>query len=197
MTPGGGEQPPDHDRRVGTKNRTFRPCATVRRFSNPSSMTPNLLTELRWATGYAAFAGQEACPKPPWQHLLKSIGARPRWESGTSRPSNRTRTPLERIIEASRHPSRRARGAASFSSDCSIRDSQTHRNRSPIIPGRFTPEEAGIRSTGIGCYFDDPAHEVFGISSRDWQSFYHFTVGGPVEDVRLTTIPAYGREAER
>ncbi len=53
-------------------------------------------------------------------------------------------------------------------------------------------EEAGIRSTGIGCYFDDPVHEVFGIVSRDWQSFYHFTVGGPVEDVRLTTLPAYG-----
>ena len=53
-------------------------------------------------------------------------------------------------------------------------------------------EEAGIRSTGIGCYFDDPVHEVFGISSRDWQSFYHFTVGGPVDDGRLTTLPAYG-----
>jgi SagB-type dehydrogenase family enzyme len=52
-------------------------------------------------------------------------------------------------------------------------------------------EEAGIRSTGIGCYFDDPVHDVFGISSRDWQSFYHFTVGGPVEDSRLTTLPAY------
>ena len=52
-------------------------------------------------------------------------------------------------------------------------------------------EEAGIRSTGIGCYFDDPVHDVFGISSRDWQSFYHFAVGGPVEDVRLTTLPAY------
>jgi len=55
-------------------------------------------------------------------------------------------------------------------------------------------EEAGIRSTGIGCYFDDPVHEVFGISSRDWQSFYHFTVGGPVEDKRLTTLPAYKLE---
>jgi nitroreductase len=55
-------------------------------------------------------------------------------------------------------------------------------------------EEAGIRSTGIGCYFDDPVHEVFGISSRDWQSFYHFTVGGPVEDRRLTTLPAYNLE---
>ena len=53
-------------------------------------------------------------------------------------------------------------------------------------------EEAGIRSTGIGCYFDDPVHEVFGITSRDWQSFYHFTVGGPVEDTRLTTLPGYG-----
>ncbi|HEY6491206.1 MAG: SagB/ThcOx family dehydrogenase [Terracidiphilus sp.] len=52
-------------------------------------------------------------------------------------------------------------------------------------------EEAGIRATGIGCYFDDPVHEVFGISSRDWQSFYHFTVGGPVEDRRLTALPAY------
>jgi SagB-type dehydrogenase family enzyme len=55
-------------------------------------------------------------------------------------------------------------------------------------------EEAGISATGIGCYFDDPVHEVFGISSRDWQSFYHFTVGGPVEDRRLTTLPAYHLE---
>jgi SagB-type dehydrogenase family enzyme len=58
-------------------------------------------------------------------------------------------------------------------------------------------EEAGIRSTGIGCYFDDLVHDVFGISSRDWQSLYHFTVGGPVEDKRLTTLPAYKMEKER
>ncbi len=58
-------------------------------------------------------------------------------------------------------------------------------------------EEAGIRATGIGCYFDDPVHEVFGISSRDWQSFYHFTVGGPVEDGRLTTLPPYNLEQTR
>ncbi len=55
-------------------------------------------------------------------------------------------------------------------------------------------EEAGIRSTGIGCYFDDPVHEVFGITSREWQSFYHFTAGGPLEDTRLTTLPAYDFE---
>jgi nitroreductase len=52
-------------------------------------------------------------------------------------------------------------------------------------------EESGIRSTGIGCYFDNPVHEAFGITSRRWQSFYHFTVGGQVEDTRLTTLPAY------
>ena len=55
-------------------------------------------------------------------------------------------------------------------------------------------EAQGIRATGIGCYFDDPVHEVFGIDSRDWQSLYHFTVGGPVDDTRLTTLPAYDQE---
>ena len=54
-------------------------------------------------------------------------------------------------------------------------------------------EGAGVRSTGIGCYFDDPVHEVFGITSPAWQSFYHFTVGGPVEDVRLSTLLPYDR----
>jgi SagB-type dehydrogenase family enzyme len=58
-------------------------------------------------------------------------------------------------------------------------------------------EEAGIRATGIGCYFDDPVHDVFGITSRDWQSLYHFTVGGPVEDLRLMTLPAYSLEKAR
>lgn len=58
-------------------------------------------------------------------------------------------------------------------------------------------EAAGIRSTGIGCYFDDPVHQVFGLASHDWQSLYHFTVGGPVEDQRLTTLPAYPLAAAR
>jgi SagB-type dehydrogenase family enzyme len=57
-------------------------------------------------------------------------------------------------------------------------------------------EAAGIRATGIGCYFDDAVHEVFGITSRAWQSLYHFTVGGPVEDKRLTTLPAYATESQ-
>ena len=52
-------------------------------------------------------------------------------------------------------------------------------------------EAAGMRSTGIGCFFDDAMHEVLGIGDHTWQSLYHFTVGGPVDDTRLQTLPAY------
>ena len=52
-------------------------------------------------------------------------------------------------------------------------------------------EAAGLRGTGIGCYFDDQMHELLGLSGQEWQSLYHFTVGGPIEDVRLGTLPAY------
>ncbi len=54
-------------------------------------------------------------------------------------------------------------------------------------------EAAGIRATGIGCYFDDPMHELLGLKGRQFQDLYHFTMGGPVEDERLTTEPAYER----
>jgi hypothetical protein len=53
-------------------------------------------------------------------------------------------------------------------------------------------EAAAVRATGIGCYFDDPVHRAFGIASRAWQSLYHLSIGGAVEDARLTTLPAYG-----
>jgi SagB-type dehydrogenase family enzyme len=52
-------------------------------------------------------------------------------------------------------------------------------------------EAAGVRATGIGCFFDDPVHEIMGIKERSFQSLYHFTVGGPVEDSRLMTLGAY------
>jgi hypothetical protein len=52
-------------------------------------------------------------------------------------------------------------------------------------------EAAGVRSTGIGCYFDDAFHDVLGLTSRRFQDLYHFTVGGPVEDRRLMTLPPY------
>lgn len=53
-------------------------------------------------------------------------------------------------------------------------------------------EAAGVRATGIGCFFDDPVHEVVAVKGLSLQSLYHFTVGGPVEDRRLTTLPPYG-----
>ena len=55
-------------------------------------------------------------------------------------------------------------------------------------------EAAGVRSTGMGCYFDDLVHQLLDFDPADeaWQSFYHFTVGGAVDDERLTTLPAYG-----
>ena len=55
-------------------------------------------------------------------------------------------------------------------------------------------EAAGIRSTGIGCYFDDPMHDVLGLKDRTYQDLYHFTVGGAIEDTRLTTLPSYPGE---
>lgn len=52
-------------------------------------------------------------------------------------------------------------------------------------------EAAGIRATGIGAYYDDPVHDLFGLTGHGFQSMYHFTMGGPVHDTRLTTLPAY------
>ena len=52
-------------------------------------------------------------------------------------------------------------------------------------------EAAGIRATGIGCYFDDEMHALLGMKDRTWQSLYHFTMGGPVDDRRLSTLPPY------
>jgi SagB-type dehydrogenase family enzyme len=52
-------------------------------------------------------------------------------------------------------------------------------------------EAAGVRGTGIGCFFDDPVHEIVGLKSLSVQSLYHFTIGGPVEDLRLQTLTPY------
>ena len=52
-------------------------------------------------------------------------------------------------------------------------------------------EAAGARATGIGCFYDDPVHDVLGLSGHAFQSLYHFTAGVPIEDTRITTQPAY------
>ncbi len=56
-------------------------------------------------------------------------------------------------------------------------------------------EAAGVRATGIGCFFDDPVHDLFGFHGMAYQSLYHFPIGGHVEDARLTTLPPYTRRA--
>ena len=52
-------------------------------------------------------------------------------------------------------------------------------------------EAAGVRGTGIGCFFDDPVHQAFGLAGNTWQSVYHFTVGTPIVDDRIESSPPY------
>ena len=52
-------------------------------------------------------------------------------------------------------------------------------------------EAAEVRGTGIGCFFDDPVHQLIGLSGTRYQSVYHFTVGTPVNDERIETGPPY------
>lgn len=52
-------------------------------------------------------------------------------------------------------------------------------------------EAAGVRATGIGCFYDDPVHDLLGLKGHAFQSLYHFTAGMPIEDMRLTTEPGY------
>jgi len=55
-------------------------------------------------------------------------------------------------------------------------------------------EAAAVRGTGIGCFFDDPVHQVLGLDDATFQSLYHFTIGTAVDDPRLTTLPPYGSD---
>ena len=52
-------------------------------------------------------------------------------------------------------------------------------------------EAAGVRVTGIGCYFDDVLHRTLGLAVHDLQSLCHFTIGGPVDALRLRSAPPY------
>jgi SagB-type dehydrogenase family enzyme len=56
-------------------------------------------------------------------------------------------------------------------------------------------EAAGARGTGIGCFYDDPVHDALGLTGDAWQSLYHFSMGLPLDDQRLTTEPGYSWEA--
>lgn len=52
-------------------------------------------------------------------------------------------------------------------------------------------EAAGVRGTGIGCFFDDAMHNLLGLNDNTYQSIYHFTVGSALDDKRIETLPAY------
>jgi SagB-type dehydrogenase family enzyme len=58
-------------------------------------------------------------------------------------------------------------------------------------------EAHGVRGTGIGCFFDDAVHEILGLTDDRYQSLYHFTVGHPLEDPRMTTLPPYSHLRDR
>lgn len=52
-------------------------------------------------------------------------------------------------------------------------------------------EAHSLRGTGIGCFYDDLVHKLLGIKDDTYQSLYHFTIGGPLEDARLKDLPPY------
>lgn len=60
-------------------------------------------------------------------------------------------------------------------------------------------EAAGLRGTGIGCFFDDALHQLLGLpapaASAALQTVYHFTVGAPLSDGRIGTEAPYAHLA--
>jgi hypothetical protein len=40
----------------------------------------------------------------------------------------------------------------------------------------------------------DEMHALLGLKDHAWQSLYHFTVGGAVDDQRLSSEPPYQRQ---
>jgi len=57
-------------------------------------------------------------------------------------------------------------------------------------------EHTGFRGTGIGCYFDPAMHQTLGLDTTQLQSTYHFTVGMPLIDDRIETLPPYPQRKE-
>ncbi|HET7542580.1 MAG TPA: nitroreductase [Polyangiaceae bacterium] len=51
-------------------------------------------------------------------------------------------------------------------------------------------EAEGVRSTGIGCFFDDAVLELISLSRSPIRSLYHLSVGKAIEDPRVETVSA-------
>lgn len=52
-------------------------------------------------------------------------------------------------------------------------------------------EAAGLRATGIGCFFDDALHELLGLRGTALQTVYHLTMGHALDDSRIQSEPPY------
>lgn len=55
-------------------------------------------------------------------------------------------------------------------------------------------EAAGLRGTGIGCFFDEAVAAAAGLGAgprAPWRTLYHFAIGAALDDPRLTTEPPY------
>lgn len=57
-------------------------------------------------------------------------------------------------------------------------------------------ETMQLRGTGIGCFFDDAVHEFIGLRDKQLQTLYHFAVGRPLVDERITTLPPYPQRTQ-
>ncbi|TAN53528.1 MAG: SagB/ThcOx family dehydrogenase [Methylococcaceae bacterium] len=49
----------------------------------------------------------------------------------------------------------------------------------------------GLCGTAIGAFLDDGVHRLLGIADRKLQALYHFSVGRPMEDQRVSSLAAY------
>ncbi|HYQ72840.1 MAG TPA: SagB/ThcOx family dehydrogenase, partial [Gammaproteobacteria bacterium] len=52
-------------------------------------------------------------------------------------------------------------------------------------------EACDLQGTGIGCFFDDGLHEVFGLRDHRFQVLYQFTVGKGLTDLRISNQRPY------
>jgi hypothetical protein len=55
----------------------------------------------------------------------------------------------------------------------------------------FGNAATAVYATGVGCFFGDGMHTLLGVKDHAWQSLYHFTAGGAVDNPRLSAFPPY------
>jgi nitroreductase len=50
----------------------------------------------------------------------------------------------------------------------------------------YLAEALGLRATGIGVFYDDEVHRYLNLIPNQGQAVYHFAIGYPVPDPRVT-----------